>query len=214
MAAQSALFQNSTLTSTTDTINVTQLPVVTSTGTQYVNVTILFNVASDGTLTIAPGYPQIVPATIPLALHFEAGNYFGGGAQSGYEITVGGPGLAQAANTEWSLSATSGGNGNTFPSNAIWYVVGNIKSNPLYTRIAKAGINTNGWDAFGVVGSNNCYGGFCDAHWSTNTLIGLAQIGGQLSISSFTTTTGSLQTDSSTPVDNITYCLGKPCGTN
>src|ERR1017187_310763 len=54
------LFQNSTITSSGATINATFLPVVLSTGTIYENVTIQFDVAADGTLTIPPGYPQVV----------------------------------------------------------------------------------------------------------------------------------------------------------
>jgi hypothetical protein len=45
------------------------------------------------------------------------------------------------------LSQTSGANANTYPSNALWYVVSNIKHNPLYARITKAKINTQGWGA-------------------------------------------------------------------
>ncbi|MGD0986445.1 MAG: hypothetical protein ABR874_01460 [Candidatus Sulfotelmatobacter sp.] len=207
-----ALFQDSTLTSTTNTINVTQLPVVTTTGTSYVNVVIEFDVSSDGTLSVAPGYPQITPAATPLVLGFEAGNYFGGGAQSSYGIDVSGPGVGQGGNTEWSLAVSSNGN-YTFPSNAVWFVVGNIKNSPLYSRIEKAKIDTQGWDAFGTVGSDECLSGECGTYWTDKTLIGLAQIGNQLSISSFTTTNGTTQTDSSTAVDSITYCLNSPCGT-
>jgi hypothetical protein len=209
-----ALFQNSTLTSTTNTINVTQLPIVTSTGTSYVNVVIQFDVSSDGTLTVASGYPVITSAATPLVMGFEAGNYFGGGAQNSYAITVSGPGVGQGGSTEWSLAMSSGATVYTFPENAVWYVVGNIKNNPLYARILKDKIATQGWDAFGILGSNQCDDGECETYWADQTLIGLAQIGNQLTISSFTTTNGSTQTDSSTPVDNITYCLGSVCGTS
>jgi hypothetical protein len=213
----SALFQNSTLTGTTNTINVTQLPVVTSTGKIiYNNLVIQFDVADDGTITVASGYPKITPAPTPIAFGFEAGNYFGGGAQSGYAVTVGGPGVVQGGSTEWSLSASSGANGATYPSDAHWYVVANIKNSPFYERIVAAKINPTFWSAFGVVGSNDCFAGRCDATWSTGTLLGLAQTGTQLSISSFTTTNTSTgtQTDNSMPVDTITYCKNSPCGTN
>jgi hypothetical protein len=211
-----ALFEYSTLTASTDTIVATQVPVVTASGTTYVNLTLQFNVAADGTITVTPGYPVIVPSQPYIVTNFMAGNYYGGNEQPGYEITVSGPGGVQGGSTEWSLTASSGSSGNTIPSNAFWYVVGNIQNSPIYARILKAKIDTQGWAAFGYIGDNNCYAGYCDAHWSTNTLLGFAQTGNQLAISSFTTTDAATgkQKDSSMAVDEITYCLNKPCGTN
>jgi hypothetical protein len=210
-----ALFQYSTLTGSSNALTATQLPIQTSAGTSYVNVTINFSVDSSGNLTIS-GNPVIVPSPVEVVSNFLAGNYYGGGAQNGYGVTVSGPAETQGGNTEWSLSQTSNASGYTYPSNALWYVVSNIKNNPWYSRILKAKIDTQGWDAFGVVGSNNCAYGLCDPHWSTGSLLGFAQIGNQLTIVSFTTTTTTngitTQTDSTNWVDEITYCQNVACG--
>lgn len=72
-----ALMQDSTLTGTGNTINVTQLPVVTTSGISYYDLTILFDVSATGVLTVAAGYPQIVPAPEPIINGFVAGTYLG-----------------------------------------------------------------------------------------------------------------------------------------
>src|SRR5258708_766856 len=71
-----ALFQDSTLTATTNTINGTFLPVVTSTGKIiYDDIVIQFDVAADGSLTVSTGYPKVTPSEIPIDNRFKAGNY-------------------------------------------------------------------------------------------------------------------------------------------
>jgi hypothetical protein len=142
------------------------LPVVTSTGKIiYDDVTIQFDVAADGTLTISAGYPKIVPPPHVFTSKFEAGNYFGPSGQSNFFITVSGPGVTISGYTEWSLAASDGANPCTYPNSAKWYV-GPIKSNPLYGRIKKAGINTQGWDSFGFIGSYPCNN---NGDWDTCT---------------------------------------------
>ena len=201
-----SLFQNSTLTGSGNTVTATQLPVITTSGTKYFNVTLLFDVAADGTLTLAPGYPQIVPSPMTIVSNFLAGNYFGPSNENLFLITVSGPGITTGGYTEWSLAESSGGSACMYPSNATWYV-GPVKNIPLYTRIKNAGINTQGWEAFGLIGSQTCN----FPNWDTGTLVGLAQTGNQLTISSFSTFG---YTDQSTPVDNISYCKNNACGTN
>jgi hypothetical protein len=87
------LFQYSTITSSGNTITATQLPVVTATGTIYQNVTLLFDVDSSGNLTLAPGYPMVVPSTRPIMSAFKAGTYVGAPTILGGKatITVSGP---------------------------------------------------------------------------------------------------------------------------
>src|ERR1035438_8970139 len=72
----SAMFQNSTLTGSGNTINATRVPVViSSTLTIYVDMTMQFNVDSNGNLTMAAGYPRIVPSATLLTGNFKAGTY-------------------------------------------------------------------------------------------------------------------------------------------
>ena len=193
--APSALFQNSTLTSTTNTINVTQLPVVTPSGTSYVNLVLVFDVSGDGTLTVAAGYPQQTPSTLPIDDGFLAGNY---AQNSGNccNLLVSGPGVAQNGVTVWSLSLLAG-SGCVNPNVATWYDVGTaIKTSPIYSRLQKAGIKTTEYYQFGV-GS-----GCSDANpWAADTLIGFSQTGKGLAISSFTNN----GKDQSTPVTTTTY---------
>src|ERR1700733_7610163 len=74
----SALFQQSTLTGSNNTITATQIPVVTSSGAViYLNATIQFNVDGNGNLTISSGSPQITPAPTVVNGSFKAGTYVG-----------------------------------------------------------------------------------------------------------------------------------------
>jgi len=191
-----ALMQDSTLTGTGNTINVTQLPVVTTSGITYVDLTILFDVAVDGTLTVAPGYPQVVPAPEPIVDGFEAGNYSetaGGEAV----ITVSGPGVAPSGATVWSLTEHNAV-GCINPGSATWYDVGtSIKNNPLYPRLKAAGITSTQFVQFGV-------GSGCGLpYWGTNTLLGFSQTGNALVVSSYTNSSK----DQNTPVATSTFLL-------
>ncbi len=88
----------------------TDVPVQTSTGSLvYKDVTIQFNAATNGNLTIAPGYPKVVPAIAPLLSHFVAGNYSGPPTlATKLLVTVSGPGLGMGGATAWSLAAGKG----------------------------------------------------------------------------------------------------------
>jgi len=194
-----ALFQDSTLTGTTNTINVNWLPVANTTmGTIYDDVTIQFAVAADGTLTVAS--VQIAPSPRVIIDHFKAGNYIGPSNDTNFLITVSGPGIAPGGVTEWSLAASPGASGYTYPSEATWWC-GPIKNSPYWKRIKAAGVPLQGF----------CYGvgsGYdSNYNWGTDSLLGFSQNGDDLTISSFT----HLGTDQPEPVDNIpyTYCTGK-----
>jgi hypothetical protein len=169
-----AEFQNSTLTGTTNTINVSNLPVVTSTGSIiYDNVTVLFDVAANGALTVAS--TQITAAPSVDVDSFEASAYQAAGA--GETMVVSGPGITNGGSTEWSLASTDIGCENQY--SAAWYV-GPIKSSPYYTRIKAAGVPLAGF-SYGIGGSN------CPSStWGANSLLGFSQTGGQMSIVSFT----------------------------
>jgi hypothetical protein len=192
-----ALLQYSTLTGSGNTITATWVPVVTSSGTTYHDITLMFEVSSSGVLTLAPGYPQIAASPSNVVSSFKAGKYVGPKTILGGEalITVAGPGITVGGATEWSLATTTGAAACTYPTTATWYV-GPIASNPLAARLKAAGITSTAW-SYGV-GTGECY-----SDWSKNTLIGVSQVGNTITIVSFSFN----DTDSSEPKDQITYTL-------
>jgi hypothetical protein len=197
-----ALLQYSALTGSGNTITATQVPVVTATGvTVYVNLALQFSVDSNGNLTLSPGYPQVIPAPVILSSGFKAGTYTGPFSirNGSYIVTVGGPGVTDGGATEWSLAATTGASGDTYPASATWYV-GPIASNPLAARLNSAGITSTAW-SYGVSSSSS--GDDIHNNWQTNTLIGVSQAGNTITIVSFTQN----KVDKSVPVDQITYTL-------
>jgi hypothetical protein len=192
-----ALFQQSTLTGSGNTINATQIPVVLASGiVAYLNCTLQFNVDSNGNLTLSPGFPQISQAPAVITANFKAGRYVGpaAGTYTGFTVNVAGPGILDGGATAWSLSAPTGASNNTYPITATWYV-GPIASNPLAARLKSAGITSTAW-SYGTGSSS--FGN----PWSPNSLIGVSQIGNTLTLASFT-----YNADSSTPQGQITYTL-------
>lgn len=200
----SASFEFSTITGSGDTITANWVPVVDSSGTTtYMNITLLFHVDSSGNLTVAPGYPKVIPSPAPLVSSFRAGTYVGPSTILSGEmlITVSGPGVTTGGATEWSLAAAPGAPGCTFPDSASWYV-GPLTSNPLYARLEAAGITSTAW-YYGVA-SSECATSANAGAWNPKTLMGISQIGNSLTIVSFTGYSGK---DSSTPADQVTYTL-------
>jgi len=192
-----AEFQYAALTGSGNTITATQVPVVLAGGvTVYENVTLQFNSDANGNLTLASGYPQIIPAPSQIASGFKAGNYVASSTNANATIAVNGPGATDGGATEWSLSSVAGSYAYTYPSSATWYV-GPIASNPLAARLSKAGITSTAW-SYGVGSAYNTN------NWGTNTLIGVSQVGNSITIVSFTS---SGPTDHNVPVDQITFTL-------
>jgi hypothetical protein len=196
-----ALFQQASLTGTTNAINATNIPVVTSTGAVvYLNAKIQFNADANGNLTIASGFPQISPSPTLLTSGFKAGTYVGPSTVAGgnAKITVSGPGVTDGGATMWSLTVASGGSSSTYPSSAIWYT-GAIANNPNSARISQAGITSTAFSygTSGALGPNNC------PWWFNGALIGASQTGNTLTLVTYSGCSG----DSATPADQITYTL-------
>lgn len=194
-----AMFQYAMLTGTGNTINATQVPVVTSSGvTVYVNLAMQFDVDANGNLTLSSGFPQITQAPTLITAGFMTGRYVGPSTLYGGKalVTVSGPGVTDGGATEWSLSAATGADACTSPGSAYWYV-GPIANNPLAARLSKAGITSTAW-SYGV-GTAACF----TYTWAPNTLIGVSQTGNSIAIASFTKN----GIDSNVPVDQITYTL-------
>jgi hypothetical protein len=184
-----AEFQNSTLSGTSNTINVANVPVVTSSGITYDNVTITFSVSSSGTLKVTS--TKVVAAAEVQTDGFEAGTYQAPGG--GEQIDVSGPGVESGGETEWSFATTSLNCQNQV--SATWYV-GPITSSPYYTRITAANVPLTGY-SYGVGGgASNC------GAWNPNSLLGFAQTGSQLTITDFSNLSGQ---DQSEPFATISY---------
>ena len=194
----SAFFQNAVLTGSGNTVTATWIPVVTSTGTILVNLTIQFDVDPSGNLTVSAGFPQQIPAPIPLVSGFVPGTYSGPATinNGSNVVSVSGPGATVGGVTMWSLSSAVGASAYTYPATATWYT-GPITSSPLAARLSKLGI-TSPFYSYGTTGNDPCG---CHATWPSNALIGISQTGNTITIVSFTNNNG----DQSQPVDQITY---------
>jgi hypothetical protein len=193
-----SLFQYSALTSSTDTVNATRVPVVDSTGKiHYWDVSLLFDANSAGDLTLAAGYPKISKSANPNSANFKAGTYVAPSIDFGGTgiIVVAGPSVLPGGGTAWTISLPNGSNGGTDPNSAVWYVEP-IASNPLAARIQAAGITSTQWS----YGLGSGYG------WAGNSLLGFMQVGNTLTIADFTQ--GNFPySDHSMPVAQITYTL-------
>ncbi len=202
------LFQDSTITATAGTISLTRVPVILNGNTFYDDITITFEVDSQGRVNLAPGFPNIRLSTPPITAGFKAGKYVGPATILGGQaiIMVSSPGSGSGGGTQWSLSTPTGANVDTFPASASWYA-GPVANTPLVDRIKAAGISAQNQAAysFGVGGGDNNQG----SPWSLpNNLLGFIQTGNNLTIvsfSSFTTCCGPI--DRADPVGQITYTL-------
>jgi hypothetical protein len=200
----SAMFQNSTLTGSGNTMTATRVPVrISSSLTIYLDVTVKFDVDSNGNLTVSAGQPQILPSATLLTGNFKAGTYVGPSSVANGKaiITVGGPGVSDGGATAWSLSAAAGADSCTFPPSATWYV-GPISNSPLQARLKSQGITSTAW-SYGVSGQA-CTGFPNYTYWAAGTLIGVSQTGNAVTIASFSKY-GNL--DYSAPVDQVTFTL-------
>lgn len=199
-----ALFQDSTITSSGNSVMATRVPTVSSTGQiVYYDVTLLFAEDASGGLTLASGYPKVVKSANPITSAFVAGSYIGPSTVLNGEakISVAGPGIAPGGATEWSLNATTGAASCTYPTSATWYVSSSLASSPLAARLKAAGITSTAF-SYGTVGSGQCT---IDNSWRADSLIGVSQTGNKLTIVNFTLySTGK---DQSQWVDQITYTL-------
>jgi len=187
--------QYSTLTGTTNTINVTLLPVVLPSGAiKYVNVTVPLteSVSSTGVVTVEAGTPTTVVAPTTTIGSFKAGPYVGPGGGTGQLITLSSPGGTSGGATEWSVSATGGSTGCTWPETATFYV-GPIANSPWYSRLKTAGIVGSPAASayyFGVMDQPSYCGN--SQWWGNDNIVGFSQAGSTLNIVSFTFNNGSL----------------------
>jgi len=200
-----ALFQNATLTSSGSTITATRVPVmISSTLIIYVDMTMQFNADANGNLTMAPGFPQIVPSPTLLTGNFKAGTYVAPSTMFGGKglFTVDGPGVSDGGATAWSLATASGASSNTSPQSAAWYV-GPIANNPYADRIKNAGITSTAY-TYGIAYDGLC----CGPGWgygnSNGALIGVSRVGNTITMVSFTYGGNK---DTSTPVSQMTLTL-------
>jgi len=202
-----AEFQYATLTGTTNTINATMVPIVTSTGIVYKNLTFQVTAAANGTVTIVSGSPTAVASPTVAASSFRAGTYVGPKFQSGSEyngmlITVSGPGVVAGGYTDWSLSEAAGATATCpYSTSATWYVGSPTSTNnPLYARLKKVGITSTAY-SYGTLGNSSCQP---NENWDAGSLIGVSQTGNAITVSTFSQR---YSADSNYPLDQITFTL-------
>jgi len=211
---------NSTIFGFEDTIRAIRVPLRTPDGkTLYRDITLRFSMGTDGTLTIAEGYPAIVPSPTPMVSTFQSGKYIGPRniANGKATIRVDGPGITTGGGSTWSLVSVDDADKCTYPGSATWYV-GPLESGPQASRLKVAGITSTAW-SYGVSGvgpASSCFRSFTghEDRWENGSLIGVSQSGNTITIASFTDKSrsskvveGRLIYDYPAPVDQITYIL-------
>ena len=206
---------NSTIFGFEDMIRAIRVPLRTIDGkTLYRDITLKFNMDTDGTLTIAEGYPAVVPSPTPMVSTFQPGKYIGprNVANGKATIRVDGPGITTGGGSTWSLVSVDDADRCTYPGSATWYV-GPLEGGPQAARLRVAGITSTAW-SYGVSGVEppvSCSGS--SSTWQNGSLIGVNQSGNTITIVSFTdrarsrTVEGQRIYDYPAPVDQITYIL-------
>jgi hypothetical protein len=198
-------FQYAALTGSGNTITLTRVPVMTSTGqTIYQDITLQFDNDGNGNLTLTSGFPVFALSPGLLVASFQPGKYVGPGNGKAI-ITVNGPGVAGGGSTAWSTSTTSDSDSCTVPTSATWYV-GPIDNNPMAVRLKKANITSTAW-SYGISGNGIAFscGGSLSFHWSNGSIIGVSQTGNTITFASFTNNSF----DQASPVDQITFTLAQ-----
>lgn len=150
-AQPAPLFQNATLTGSGNTITATRVPVVISASLIiYVDVTLQFTSDSNGTLTVATGFPQTVASASLLTGNFSAGTYVGPPNLFNGKglMTVSGPAVSSGGATLWSLTAATGTDPTFYFTSANWWV-GPTANNPYATRINAAKLTSTAY-AYGI----------------------------------------------------------------
>jgi hypothetical protein len=194
-----AQLQNSGLVAAGNTISLTRIPVVVGAATTiYKDMILQFDVDGSGNFTLSPGFPQITDSPSMLVSSIVPGKYVLGK----YALNVTGPAVLSGGVLAYSITMADDANGNTYPSQATFYV-GALDKVPIADRIKKAGITSTAWN-YGLASGNNC----CSYWPPANMLIGVSQIGNTLTIASFSTG-WSTTTDKNAPTDQIIYTLAK-----
>lgn len=200
-----AQLQYASITASGNTITATRIPVKTDKGTVYQDLTIQFDADAYGNLLVSSGFPAVTPSPNLLTPSFQTGIYHSASTVWTGKglLELNGPGITAGGATAWTLSTTNGADGCTVPRNLIWYV-GPPETSPIAARLKKANITSQLW-SYGIAGGGSCP--YQDA-WSSNTLIGVSQIGNTITLATFSLN-GSGTTDKPEPVDQLTFTLAK-----
>jgi hypothetical protein len=203
-AQPAPLFQSATLTGSGNTITATRVPVALSaTLIIYVDVTLQFNSDSNGNLTLASGFPQIVSSPALVTGNFTSGTFLGPTTlfKGNGLIAVSGPAVLDAGATMWSLTTAPGTDPSIYIASADWYV-GPIATNPYATRISAAKITSTAYSYGILTGGPNCATPWCSG--ALGNLVGFSQTGNVLSIATFSYNG---ESDQNTPYAVLTFTL-------
>lgn len=202
-AAPTIFLDSSNVIATGSIISLNRLPIKLPSGAIiYKDVTIQLNSDAVGLVSDVSPIVQSVSPVLPNS--FRAGIYVLPTSPA-YGFALTGPSAVPGrAVSKWEVNPTAGkGEGASISGVPAIFYVGALSNNPFYaTRLQPAGI-TNPEYSYGIVGSP-AEGG---RPYSTNTIVGFSQSGGQLSIASFTDANGR---DQNVPVVTRTYSLQQP----
>ncbi len=199
-ATPTSYLQNGAIVGTGQTITISRLPVRLGNGAlAYKDVTIQLDVSANGTLTYADTRPLETNSPNPLVSGIKNGVY-GDSANTNVQFSITGPGVMTGGNGEYSITRTGAYCAVAQPG--VFYS-GPVGTTPIGARVKAAGINT-GQYRLGVVGQEACGLSFNYANFPSHGLIGLAQVGTTLVVSSFTDSSGK---DYPTPVNQVNYVL-------
>jgi hypothetical protein len=140
-----AILPQSNVTTTDNVVQMTRVPVVTSTGAVfYRDIRIEFNVSAAGAVTLKPGFPRVVASAPIIPVTFSPGRY----KYNGYIFNLRQAGVATGGRTTWNLTETT-----YYNFQATW-TTGPILNHPIVgLRLAAARV-TNPTLAYGSIGYN------------------------------------------------------------
>ena len=186
--------QDYSVTGFDTTVTIVRLPIKTAGGKfVFKDVTVTLSSTDDqGTLKSTA---KVVQANSPMlnTSTIVAGQYARSDAPSD-QFLVSGPGpLADGGEAKWTIVAAAG----SYPCGApSTFYTGPLKGNPLYTRLQAAAINSPEYN-YGIIDA----GSTCTGSYSSGGIIGVAQIGSQIEVATFT----SNGQDQSTPISRLLY---------
>ena len=197
--ASPIMLDYSSIVGTGASIRITRLPIQLPDGsTIYKDLTVVLKTSTTGVISAGAKPVQVLSPTL-LVSNFQPGVYQNASdTRFGFVLT--GPGVISGSNnTTWSINATAGESSSGQCGVPAIFYTGSAASNPYAARLAAAGISDPKY-SYGLIGTPSV----CGTTYAANALVGVAQIGNQLEIASFTDNTGH---DHNTAVDHRTYTL-------
>ena len=190
--------QDSSVTGYGSTVTINRLPISTSSGYVFKDVTITLT-TTDGQGTLAGGAVVTQALSVPLSTSNIVAGTYGLSIATYQQVLVSGPAaIGKGTEAKWTITPAAVYSG-PYPCGApSEFYTGPFNANPLYPRLKAAKINDTEY-SYGVIGS----GTGCGSPFAPGAIIGVSQVGNQLQIATFTNN----GQDQSTPVTSYVYGL-------